>query len=124
MIIFKQQQGKGTLVIFSNLGVNNTHTWPIVQKSKLFLASITESQNLWDLKNFNLHAEIRQNPQCHILVSGPSAWIGWKELRIRAAWAAQRCPKALLYHSGVLPFRSTLQMWVSLDLPEPQGSSK
>lgn len=62
--------------------------------------------------------------ETQILVSGPSAMSGWKEFLILATSAAQRCPKPLLYHSGEWPFRSILQMWVSLDLPEPHGSIK
>lgn len=41
--------------------------------------------------------------QSQILVSGPSVSRGWKELRMRAAWAAHIWPKALLYHSGDFP---------------------
>ncbi len=38
-------------------------------------------------------------------------WIGWKELRIRAASVAQRCPNALLYHSGVLPLKRSAECY-------------
>lgn len=41
--------------------------------------------------------------QAQILVSGPSVSRGWNELRMRTAWAAHICPKALLYHSGDFP---------------------
>lgn len=41
--------------------------------------------------------------QAQILVSGPSGSRDWKELRMRAAWAAHIWPKALLYHSGDFP---------------------
>lgn len=36
----------------------------------------------------SVHAERHYRTQ--ILVSGPSAWMGWKELRMRAASAAHR----------------------------------
>lgn len=104
-----------------------------------------------------LHRHDWQREAVQILVSGPSEISGWKELRIRAASAAQRWPNALLYQSGVRPlkadgelnywrhsskiihvfeeikslevlcrtyFKSILQRWVSLDFPEPQGSSR
>lgn len=40
------------------------------------------------LAEMSVHAERHHGTQ--ILVSGPSAWMGWKELRIRAASAAHR----------------------------------
>lgn len=48
----------------------------------------------------------QKKKKSQILVSGPSVISGWKELRIRAASAAQRWPNALLYQSGVLPLKS------------------
>ncbi len=77
-------------------------TLPIVQKGR-HLSGFIESQN-W---GFSVSRTITGLNFC----SGPSVWIGWKELRIRAASVAQRCPNALLYHSGVLPLKRSAECY-------------
>lgn len=74
--------------------------------------AITEELFLNNLYLNKRRALLQQWPEdrLYILVSGPSVMSGWKELRMRAASAAQRCPKALLYQSGVLPLE-TKEKW-------------